>query len=77
MSTTVSDIFFCDNCNDIRSEQKCFFYEERLYCIRCGQETEERCSECDNSGWVQVHSERPPAFGECPKCYNQYDKLSP
>lgn len=28
------------------------------------------CQQCEGGGWIQVHSERPPAFDICPMCHN-------
>lgn len=38
---------------------------------------EDYCSRCENSGWVQVWSPFPPAFGTCPDCCNPKDYPSP
>jgi hypothetical protein len=35
------------------------------------------CRACEGGGWVQVHSNRPPAFDVCPLCYNPDDLPSP
>jgi hypothetical protein len=35
------------------------------------------CRVCDGGGWVQVHSNRPPAFDVCPLCFNPDDLPSP
>ena len=35
------------------------------------------CPECEGGGWVQVHSERPPAFGKCLVCLNVNGHPSP
>jgi hypothetical protein len=43
----------------------------------CGQAVYPACSECDNGGWVQVYSPRPPAFEMCHKCFNPSDNPSP
>ena len=37
----------------------------------------EVCSECEGCGWIEQHSERPPSFRICPKCYNPNNLLCP
>lgn len=37
----------------------------------------EQCPECEGGGWVQVYSNNPPAFQECPECCNPDDLPSP
>ena len=41
------------------------------FCEGCG------CSTCEGGGWVQVFSPNPPAFEECPDCYNPNKLPSP
>lgn len=35
------------------------------------------CHKCENGGWVQVYSQRPPAFDVCPDCLNPTGNESP
>lgn len=74
---TESTLWWCDDCNEHISD--CLVSEGRHDEMSggCGCFVEPWCRECDNGGWVQVHSERPPMFGECPKCYNPNDHGSP
>jgi hypothetical protein len=35
------------------------------------------CTACGGGGWVEVHSENPPAFDECGVCFNPLNLPSP
>ena len=35
------------------------------------------CPRCEGGGWVEVYSPFPPAFEECPLCYNQEEYPCP
>ncbi len=39
--------------------------------------TEPECEACEDVGWVQAYSPRPPAFDVCPKCFNPNGRHSP
>lgn len=43
----------------------------------CGQVVHPSCSACENGGWVDVHSPRPPSFGVCQSCFNPFGHPSP
>lgn len=43
----------------------------------CGCIVHQACDRCDNGGWVPFHSSCPPAFEQCPKCFNPFGHQSP
>lgn len=70
-------LWWCDNCSEHIGDCSVVDDRHREGSGGCGCFVEPWCRECDNGGWVQVHSERPPAFGECPKCYNPNSRDQP
>ena len=75
---TVARTWGCDDCckhidgADVTFQER---HDERSG--GCGCIVDPWCPDCDNGGWVQVHSPRPPMFGECPTCLNPHDRPSP
>jgi hypothetical protein len=69
--------WYCPNCQDLLSDADIYleFHDRRTG--GCGHTVYPRCDRCDNGGWVQVYSPRPPAFGVCPDCGNLSDNPSP
>jgi hypothetical protein len=43
----------------------------------CGCIVYPSCGRCENGGWVQVYSPCPPAFEQCPACFNPFGTKSP
>lgn len=44
---------------------------------RVAEREQASCRVCEGGGWVQVYSPKPPAFEECPSCFNVLRLPSP
>lgn len=69
-----SALWWCDICGD--HVYSTHVTHEDRHAV-CDGEVDPYCPDCENGGWIQVHSPCPPAFGECQKCYNPRGYPSP
>ena len=73
-----SSVWWCEDCGkhidgaEVTNQER---HDERSG--GCGCFVEPWCQKCDNGGWVQVYSQRPPCFDTCPGCFNPHDRDSP